>query len=176
MYLELFQILIIGASHVRRFEECNKERMFIESKNMEVTFIHRGGARTDWLWTVSIETIYDIIILSIGSNDLKHVTIEKLQDQLNEYARFLISNGYAADVVVFGLWPRVCPRFTTRAKLFNKLSRESMRWSPHVLFWNWSTRLKFHFCDPVHLKRKCYHRALKYLISPVFFLTRNNNQ
>lgn len=153
--------------------EANK---FLESKDIYPTFICQGGAKTDWLWSVTLEQRFDCVIIAIGSNELASVTVEKLQDKLNDYSYYLLSRGYTNHVVIMGLWPRKSTAFNIRARLFNFLSRTSMYWHQGVLFWEWSKKLTFHFSDQVHLTNKAYRRALKYVISPVQFLFEYNSK
>ena len=110
---------------------------FLESKDIYPTFVCQGGAKTDWLWSVTLEQRFDCVIIAIGSNELASVTVEKLQDKLNDYSYYLLSRGYTNHVVIMGLWPRKSTAFNIRARLFKFLSRTSMYWHQGVLFWEW---------------------------------------
>ena len=156
---------------MRRMRDANiAANKFLESKDITPTFICQGGAGTDWLWRIHHEEQFDCIILAIGSNELGRCTVERLQDRLNDYAFYLLSNRFTRHVVVMGLWPRKSQGFSVRARLFNSLSRKQMYWHSGVLFWDWSKKLTYRFADNVHLTGNSYRRALKYLISPIQYL------
>ena len=143
---------------------------FLGTKSIEATFFFKGGATTKWLWSVELCQQFDCIILAIGSNELAKCTIEQLQDSLNHYASYLIHQQFTCNVIIMGLWPRKSQSFSIRARLFNKIGKHQMYWTSGVLFWNWSRKLTYQFCDDVHLMNNAYKRALKYLISPVQIL------
>ena len=165
---KILQIAIIGDSHVRRLAEANQQTGYLQKKMFTPTFIFKGGAWTNWLWTVQLNEQFDYIVLAIGSNELQSCSIENLLGKLDSYAHFLVANGYCKKAFVMGLWPRPNVGFCNKAWRFNERGM-TRHWHQDVMFWKWSKKLRFCFEDQAHLKKQCYVRALKYLISPVIF-------
>ena len=112
---------------MKRLRDTNiAANKFLESNDITPTFICQGGPGTDWLWRIHLEEQFDCIILAIGSNELGRCTVERLQDQLNDFAFYLLSNGFTRHIVVSGFWPCKSQGFSTQAWPFNSLRREHM--------------------------------------------------
>lgn len=139
--------------------------------NFKCQFRCQGGAKVGFLQrSMPRPGSYDIVVFSIGSNDLSRgIKPVELMAELQTQALLYLNSGACRFVIIMGLWPRKSSFFNTLAREFNLLTCADSR----VTFWKWPKKFKVKIlADKVHLYDQCYRRAVKYLASPILYVTK----
>ena len=61
---------MIGDSHVRRMRDTHGSYEFFYARGIDIEFRCRGGATTNFLTIPTHQQKYDLIVFSIGTNDI----------------------------------------------------------------------------------------------------------
>lgn len=142
------------------------------ARGLSVTYRCRGGAHTDFLQIPHNQEHYELIIISIGSNDLDDgKEPDTVLADIFYYAWLYVYYGFTPKVVVMSLFPRASLGTNTKITHFN--SRLKLYSNDYCVGWLWSRKLTIRLrYDGVHLTEHCYRRALKYLTSPMLLFGR----
>ena len=171
-----------GDSHVRRISEQARSTTgyFDRFDIFTVSFRFLGGATVSKLRRQGPGGRYDLIVLSVGGNDLDNgaqplAVIAELRD----LARSLLIDGSAKKVVCMSAWPRANAAYAARQQEFNCEAQAHFRdpilniASSPIEFWFWSRKLKYHLApDGVHMTPAVYRRAQLYTASVMLWFAK----
>ena len=163
---------MIGDSHVRRMRDTHGSYEFFNARGIDIEFRCRGGATTNFLTIPTHQQKYDLIVFSIGTNDIDQgKTPYNLIQELFHYAWQYVYYEFTPKVVVMSLFPRYAANVNRQIEVFNHMLRSYS--NDYCAGWLWSKKLTLRLrYDGVHLTNRCYTRALKYLASPIYLFGR----
>ena len=112
---------------------------------------------------------FDVVVIMAGGNDLSTgVTLPQFEAAYSniEYAA---RRANIKSVVVASIWPREDGHFNRLARRHSEFF--SNIWYQHDLFtfWHWDRRQAFRTYDGVHLERRGYRKATRYLVAPILW-------
>lgn len=169
-------VILIGDSHVRRLKEAGIEAFFLE-RNLNLICYYKGGAKVNnGDLQVNLPQA-DIAVVMIGSNDLDvGVPANSLLSLIMDRAMQLLRTRTVKHVIIMGQWPRRSRWFNNRSRYFNGLGK-CLKGRKDVTFWQWSKKLTIKLSsDGVHGIPRVYERAVRYVASAVFWVTKTKLQ
>lgn len=142
------------------------------ARNVDVEFRCLGGAKIPFLQIPHHQRYYDLIVFCLGSNDLAHgVSPHELYTAMCFYANQYVYYGFCPRVVIMSLFFRAHPFINLRINEFNRIIKLNSTY--YIVGWTWSKKLRQKLqYDQVHLTWHSYHRAIRYLGSPMFYFTK----
>ena len=162
-------MLVVGDSHVRRMQQHAPD-LANRLRNCSVEWWHRGGAVLADAERISHQTIQDhrVVVLMVGGNDLANGTSpDSILRRWHELAKRWLGLRGVRTVVLPMVWPRGGGLFNRRARSLSERLQARYQGRRDIVYWEWDRRQPWKTVDGVHLSRRGYRRALRYLVAVV---------
>lgn len=168
----MFQVVIIGSSHVRRMKPFEfMIRRYIQKTDFE--WCSRGGSGVSFIESFNGILSGKTVVIVTGGNDLQNgMNPDELITRVTRAAIKLRDVNGAENVIIMGIWPRADRAYNSAVHIFNT-RMEVFTKAENIFFWTWSRGMSYRTYDGVHLLENGYRKAARYLATALIWLKRN---